>query len=72
MLAVYRQFSQGISVALCAAMSGATLTYMVQDIHTMEKKQIKSTYEKQIKVLNEEIDVLKKEKAQMKVNYLKY
>ena len=72
MLAVYRQFSQGISVALCAAMSGATLTYMVQDIHTMEKKQIKSTYEKQIRVLNEEIDVLKKERAQMKVNYLKY
>ncbi len=70
MLAVYRQFSQGISVALCAAMSGATLTYMVQDIHTMEKKQIKSTYEKQIRVLNEEIDILKKEMARM--NYLKY
>ena len=72
MLAVYRQFSQGISVGLCALMSGATLTYMVQDIHTIEKNQIKSTYEKQIKVLNEEIEVLKRERAQAKVNYLKY
>jgi hypothetical protein len=72
MLTVYRQFSQGISVGLCALMSGATLAYMVQDIHTIEKKQIKSTYEKQIKVLNEEIDVLKMERAQTKVNYLKY
>ena len=72
MLTVYRQFSQGISVGLCALMSGATLTYMVQDIHTIEKNQIKSTYEKQIKVLNEEIEVLKRERAQAKVNYLKY
>ncbi len=72
MLAVYRQFSQGISVGLCALMSGATLTYMVQDIHTIEKNQIKSTYEKQIKVLNEEIEVLKRERAEAKVNYLKY
>jgi hypothetical protein len=53
MLAVYRQFSQGISVATCAAMSTLTLAYMVNDIHNIEKKQIKSTYEKQIRVLTE-------------------
>jgi len=66
MLTVYRQFSQGISVGLCALMSGATLTYMAQDVHTIEKKQIKSTYEKQIKVLNEEIYMLKQERYKRK------
>jgi hypothetical protein len=69
MIALYRQFSQGISVAGCAIMSFVTLGYMVNDIHTNEKKQIKSTYEKQIRVLNEEIDMLKQERVLMKLNY---
>lgn len=69
MLAVYRQFSQGLSVAGCAAMSILTLGYMLDDSHKIEKRQIKSTYEKQIKVLNEEIESLKQERVQMKMNY---
>ncbi len=59
MLAVYKQFSQGISVAVCASMSIMTLGYMVHDVHTIEKNQIRATYENQIKVLNEEIEKLK-------------
>lgn len=47
-------------------MSFMTLGYMINDIHTNEKKQIKSTYEKQIRVLNEEIDVLKQDRALLK------
>lgn len=62
MLAIYRQFSQGILVATCAAISTVTLAYMVNDIYNIEKKQIKSTYEKQIKVLNEEIERLRYER----------
>jgi hypothetical protein len=73
MLAFYKQFGQGISVGLCALMSGCTLTYMVNDIHSMEKKQIRNDYEKQIKVLNEEIEKLRFDRATMnhKLN-LKY
>jgi hypothetical protein len=70
MIALYRQFSQGISVAGCAIMSFVTLGYMVNDIHTNEKKQIKSTYEKQIKVLNEEIEKLKEERTEAKIELL--
>jgi hypothetical protein len=69
MLAIYKQFSQGISVAICAAMSTGTLGYMMLDSHKMEKKQIRSDYEKQIKVLNEEIEKLKMENAEIRVNY---
>jgi hypothetical protein len=70
MLAACKQFSQGISVAVCASMSIMTLGYMVHDVHTIEKNQIKSVYEKQIKVLNEEIDRLKYEKASTKFKIL--
>ena len=62
MLAFYRQFSQGIAVAACSLMSFSTLGYMLNDIHYLEKKQMKSTYEKQITVLNEEINKMKFEK----------
>jgi hypothetical protein len=63
MLVFYKQFSQGISVAVCAAMSAATMGYMMCDAHKIEKKQIRNDYEKQIKVLNEEIKNLRLEKA---------
>ncbi len=69
MLAVYKQFSQGILVATCASMSIMTLGYMIHDAHSIEKKQIKSMYERQIKSLNDEIEKLKYEKALTKVNY---
>lgn len=62
MLSVYKKFSQGISVAICAAMSAGTLGYMMLDSHKMEKKQIINDYEKQIKVLNDEIEKLKLER----------
>ena len=63
MIVFYKQFSQGISVAICAAMSAGTLGYMMCDSHKMEMKQIRNDYEKQIKVLNEEIKNLRLEKA---------
>jgi hypothetical protein len=69
MITVFRQFSQGISVGVCATMSTITLGYMASDIHRNEVKQIKSTYEKQIRVLNEEIDKLKRERVLTKTNY---
>jgi hypothetical protein len=58
----YRQFSQGISVAICASMSAGVLSYMILDTHKIEKKQIKNEYEKQIKILNEELNKLKSKK----------
>ncbi len=67
MLVFYKQFSQGISVAVCAAMSAGTLGYMMCDAHKMEKKQIRMDYEKQIKVLNGEIEKLRLEKAKLKI-----
>ncbi len=63
MMALYKQFSQGASVAICATMSASTLGYMMLDSHKMEKKQIRIDYEKQIKVLNNEIEKLKLERA---------
>jgi hypothetical protein len=63
MMALYKQFSQGASVAICAAMSAGTLGYMMLDSHKMEKKQIRIDYEKQIKVLNNEIEKLKLERT---------
>lgn len=71
MIGIYRQFSQGLSVAGCAVMSAVTLGYMMNDCYNMEKRQIKSTYEKQIKVLNEEIEQLKYERTLVKVDKLK-
>ena len=56
MLTFYRQFSQGISVAACSLISFSTLGYMMDDINYLEKTKMKSTYEKQITVLNEEIE----------------
>jgi hypothetical protein len=55
MQALYREFSQGISVAICAAMSASTLGYMMLDSHKIEKKQLRNDYEKQILSLNDEI-----------------
>ncbi len=69
MLALYRQFSQGISVAACSAMTTITLGYMLVDTHKMEIKQIRSSYEAQIKGLVDENHRLRLENAPMKVNY---
>lgn len=62
MQAIYREFSQGISVAICAAMSASTLGYMMLDSHKIEKKQLRNDYEKQILSLNHEIKRLTIEK----------
>jgi ABC-type phosphate transport system auxiliary subunit len=43
-------------------MSAGTLGYMMCDVYKIEKKQIAMDYEKQIKVLNEEIEKLRLEK----------
>jgi hypothetical protein len=63
MMALYRQFRQGGAVAICAAMSTATLSYIILDCYKIEKKQITSNYEKKIKILNNEIEKLKLEKT---------
>jgi hypothetical protein len=65
MFALYKQFSQGLYVTACSLVSFSTLGYMINDIHKLEKKQIKSTYEKQITVLNEEIMNLKQNKLNL-------
>lgn len=62
MQALYREFSQGISVAICATMSASTLGYMMLDSHKMEKKQLRNDYEKQIQSLNNEIIKLRVER----------
>jgi len=66
-----RQFSQGILVAGCGIMSFTTLGWIVSDIHKMEKKQIRNDYEKTIKILNDEIEAQKPERATIKMNYIK-
>jgi hypothetical protein len=65
MIGFYRQFSQGIAVAVCAMATCTTLGYMINDLHELEKFQLKSRYEKQIKVLNEEINRAKDKKEMM-------
>ena len=54
-----KQFSQGICLTGAVLTSFATLGYMVNDIHKMEKKQLRKGYEEQIKQLNNEINRLK-------------
>jgi hypothetical protein len=60
-IAFYRQFRQGIYVAGCAAASFTTLGVMLSHCNKMEKKRIRNKYENQIKVLTNEIKVLKGE-----------
>lgn len=59
MLAIYRQFSQGISVATCAAVSFITLNWMMIDVHRIEKKKIRTEYENRISNYEKEIHNLK-------------
>lgn len=59
MLAIYRQFNQGISVAGCAIVSFMTLGWMMLDVHRIEKKQIRSDYENKISNYEKEIHNLK-------------
>lgn len=58
----YRQFSQGISVAGCAAVSFVTIGYILGDAHKIEKRKIAEEYEKQVTVLKDEIKRIKLEK----------
>ena len=64
MLAFYREFSQGISVAICAAISASTLGYIMLDSKKLEQKQIRNDYERQIRELNNQIEKLRLEKRQ--------
>jgi hypothetical protein len=57
-VALYRQFNQGIAVAGCALMSFSTLGYMINDSHQIEKKQIRLMYENKIVDLNNKISEL--------------
>ena len=59
MIAIYKQFSQGIYVGLSALTSFATLGYIIDDSYKIEKKQLVKKYEDQIIKLNLEIDTLK-------------
>jgi thiamine transporter ThiT len=59
MIVFVKQFSQGISVAICAAMSAGTLGYMMCDVYKMEKKQIVMDYENKISNYEKDINNLK-------------
>ncbi len=69
MLTLYRQFSQGIAVSVCASMSFMTLGYMMNDSHRIEKKQLTNEYENKIKALNDKIDKLRLENDKLKLKY---
>jgi hypothetical protein len=68
MLMLYRKFSQGLSVAVCASMTIMTLGYMCNDAHKVEKRQLQANYENQITVLHDEINKLKLESSKIKYN----
>ena len=59
----YRQFSQGISVAGCAAVSFVTIGYILDDAHKIEKRKIVEDYEKQLTVLKDKIKNIKLDKS---------
>jgi hypothetical protein len=59
MLAIYKQFSQGILVAGCAITSFVTLNWMMCDVHRIELKQIRCGYESRISNYEKEIHNLK-------------
>lgn len=69
MLALYKQFRQGLSVAVCASMTMMTLGWMMDDAHRIEKKQIRNDYENQIRALHDEINKQRLERAVNKINY---
>ena len=69
MLALYRQFSQGIAVSVCASMSFVTLGYMMNDSHRIEKKQLANEYENRIQALNDKITKLRLENDKLKLKY---
>lgn len=59
MIAICKQYSQGIYVGLSALTSFVTLGYIIKDSYNIEKKQIENKYNDQIKKLNLEIDTLR-------------
>lgn len=60
MMRLYKEFNQGIAVAICAIASGATLGYIISDCHKVEMKQMKKKYENQINNLKYQINELSK------------
>jgi hypothetical protein len=48
MLQVFRKFSQGIIIGGCALTSFITLSYIINDAHRLEKKQIIAKYDAKI------------------------
>lgn len=48
MQAFFNKFSQGILVGGCALTSFTTLTYIINDAHRLEKKQLITKYEAKI------------------------
>ncbi len=58
-ISLYRQFSQGITVAGCALISFSTLSYIMCDSYKINKKLIINQYEEKIRQLNIEIETLK-------------
>lgn len=57
----YSRFRQGIYVTGCAIVSFTTLGGMLSHCNKMEKKRIRNEYENKIKVLTNQIKVLKGE-----------
>jgi hypothetical protein len=58
-VALYRQFSQGIAVAGCGLISFSTLSYIMCDSHKINRKMLINQYEEKINKLNIEIEALK-------------
>ena len=54
MIAFYKQFNQGIAVAVCALSSFLTIGYMTTDNYKMETRQLTREYEEKLKVLKDE------------------
>jgi hypothetical protein len=62
---LYKQFHQGIGLVIGSMTSAAILSYIMKDVYRIEKNKLKNNYEKEIKVLKNEIEKLKQERTKI-------
>lgn len=65
MVMLYKQFHQGIGLVIGSITSVSILSYIMKDVYRIEKNKLKNNYEKEIKVLNNEIEKLKQERTKI-------
>lgn len=65
MVMLYKQFHQGIGLVIGSITSVSILSYIMKDVCRIEKNKLKNNYEKEIKVLNNEIEKLKQERTKI-------